>query len=61
MYIGQNTDISELKEKLFCELPQSSSREQRPPESATNTVRRVGKRKTAPPPPPKYEYIYIYS
>ncbi|KAL7642126.1 UNVERIFIED_CONTAM: hypothetical protein RMT77_006686 [Armadillidium vulgare] len=49
-----NTDISELKEKLFHELPSSTCRERRPPESATNTIRKgTTKRRAAPPPPPK--------
>ncbi|CAL4077916.1 unnamed protein product, partial [Meganyctiphanes norvegica] len=48
-----NSDISQLKEQLFNELPSSQSRERRPPETATNTIRRSGTKKRSAPQPPK--------
>ncbi|ROT83776.1 Ankyrin repeat and sterile alpha motif domain-containing protein 1B [Penaeus vannamei] len=50
---GQNSDISQLKEQLFNDLPSSTSRERRPPETATNTIRRSGTKKRSAPQPPK--------
>ena len=51
----QNVDISQLKCQLFQELPETTSRERRPPETATNTIRRSGtKKRSAPQPPAKY-------
>nr|XP_027238702.1 uncharacterized protein LOC113829709 [Penaeus vannamei] len=48
-----NSDISQLKEQLFNDLPSSTSRERRPPETATNTIRRSGTKKRSAPQPPK--------
>ncbi|XP_066942494.1 ankyrin repeat and SAM domain-containing protein 1A-like isoform X5 [Macrobrachium rosenbergii] len=49
-----NSDISQLKEQLFNDLPSTTSRERRPPETATNTIRRSGtKKRNAPQPPAK--------
>ncbi|KAK8744166.1 hypothetical protein OTU49_001029 [Cherax quadricarinatus] len=49
-----NSDISQLKEQLFNDLPSSTSRERRPPETTTNTIRRSGtKKRSAPQPPSK--------
>lgn len=49
-----NSDISQLKEQLFNDLPSSTSRERRPPETASNTIRRSGtKKRSAPQPPAK--------
>uniref|UniRef100_A0A6A7G1X9 Ankyrin repeat and SAM domain-containing protein 1A-like n=2 Tax=Hirondellea gigas TaxID=1518452 RepID=A0A6A7G1X9_9CRUS len=46
-----NNDICELKEQLFADLPPAVSRERRPPESSTATIRRSGKKTRAPQPP----------
>ncbi|KAF2362919.1 PTB/PI domain [Trinorchestia longiramus] len=46
-----NEDIHELKEQLFADLPTGVSRECRPPESTTATIRRSGKKTRAPLPP----------
>lgn len=49
-----NSDISQLKEQLFNDLPSSTSRERRPPETTSNTIRRSGtKKRSAPQPPTK--------
>ncbi|XP_042233605.1 ankyrin repeat and sterile alpha motif domain-containing protein 1B-like isoform X2 [Homarus americanus] len=48
-----NSDISQLKEQLFNDLPSSTCRERRPPETATNTIRRSGTKKRSAPQPPK--------
>lgn len=49
-----NSDISQLKEQLLNDLPSSTSRERRPPESTSNTIRRSGtKKRSAPQPPAK--------
>lgn len=51
----QNSDISQLKEQLLNDLPSSTSRERRPPESTSNTIRRSGtKKRSAPQPPAKW-------
>lgn len=47
-----NSDISQLKEQLFNDLPTSTCRERRPPETASNTIRRSGTKKRSAPQPP---------
>ncbi|KAG0725591.1 Ankyrin repeat and sterile alpha motif domain-containing protein 1B [Chionoecetes opilio] len=47
-----NSDISQLKEQLFNDLPTTTCRERRPPETATNTIRRSGTKKRSAPQPP---------
>ncbi|XP_045113553.1 ankyrin repeat and SAM domain-containing protein 1A-like isoform X12 [Portunus trituberculatus] len=47
-----NSDISQLKEQLLNDLPSSTSRERRPPESTSNTIRRSGTKKRSAPQPP---------